>query len=448
MRRDISHPTRWLHLALPLASLVFAATACGGDDVSTPLNLSTDGGASVADATTDAETTDATAADAQIDANLDAADGTTDSTAADSGDIGAAPCSDGATTCGDACVTLSTDPSNCGACGITCPGTQVCSRGACVPLCGAGLIDCNGACVDGQSSPTRCGATDDCVGANAGVACGAGYACVQGACVATCAQAGFSVCGNLCVDTLVDAKHCGSCSNECTTFPNTIPYCATSVCGALCAPNFADCDNQPSNGCESDARTDANNCGACGQRCPLTSSCVGGACTAPTARTIFVTSKTFTGNLGGLDGADATCQTAATTAGLSGTYKAWLSDDAMTASGRLAHSTAPYVLPDGQTVVASGFAQLVSGTIAHAINMTELKTAPPTSGATCGIDTVWTSTGPSGNEAFAHEDCNGWGSTAGGSFGGTGLTTATNTSWTDAAACGGSNTASLYCVEQ
>src|SRR5262249_42934796 len=40
---------------------------------------------------------------------------------------------------------------------------------------------------------------------------------------------------------------------------------------------------------------------------------------------VFVTSTTHDGNLGGLDGADAICASLAANAGLSGTYKAWLS---------------------------------------------------------------------------------------------------------------------------
>jgi hypothetical protein len=40
---------------------------------------------------------------------------------------------------------------------------------------------------------------------------------------------------------------------------------------------------------------------------------------------IFITSTTFNGNLGGLSGADTKCQAAATAAGLSRTYKAFLS---------------------------------------------------------------------------------------------------------------------------
>ncbi len=48
---------------------------------------------------------------------------------------------------------------------------------------------------------------------------------------------------------------------------------------------------------------------------------------ATRAKIAFTTSTTFTGALGGLAGADAACNTAATNANLPGTYVAWLSDN-------------------------------------------------------------------------------------------------------------------------
>jgi hypothetical protein len=45
----------------------------------------------------------------------------------------------------------------------------------------------------------------------------------------------------------------------------------------------------------------------------------------PPRRRMFVTTATFRGNLGGLEGADAKCKADATTAGLQGSFLAWLS---------------------------------------------------------------------------------------------------------------------------
>jgi hypothetical protein len=56
----------------------------------------------------------------------------------------------------------------------------------------------------------------------------------------------------------------------------------------------------------------------------------------PNANFVFVTSRAYTGNLGGLAGADAICQTHAAEAGLPGTYVAWLATSTVTAPSRLA----------------------------------------------------------------------------------------------------------------
>ncbi len=37
--------------------------------------------------------------------------------------------------------------------------------------------------------------------------------------------------------------------------------------GGACAPGTADCDNDPSNGCESTLSSDSKNCNACGHDC-------------------------------------------------------------------------------------------------------------------------------------------------------------------------------------
>lgn len=79
-------------------------------------------------------------------------------------------------------------------------------------------------------------------------------------------------------------------------------------------------------------------------------------------KTIFLTSAGFDGNLGGLTGADQKCQTAASTAGLAGTYKAWLSDSITSAKDRLSHSAVPYVRTDG-VVVANNWNDLTDGTL-------------------------------------------------------------------------------------
>lgn len=69
------------------------------------------------------------------------------------------------------------------------------------------------------------------------------------------------------------------------------------------------------------------------------------------SKTVFVTSGTYTGNLGGLTGADQECNTLAAAANLPGTYKAWLSTSNGSPSTRFVQSSVPYKLVD-DTVIA------------------------------------------------------------------------------------------------
>lgn len=54
---------------------------------------------------------------------------------------GETTCSAGSTLCGDACVDLGTDESNCGACGTTCGERDTCVNGECLPPAGAFTVD-------------------------------------------------------------------------------------------------------------------------------------------------------------------------------------------------------------------------------------------------------------------------------------------------------------------
>ena len=92
----------------------------------------------------------------------------------------------------------------------------------------------------------------------------------------------------------------------------------------------------------------------------------GDACDDPEERLIFATGQSNGGNLGGFAGADADCQTAATTAGYSGTFVAWLSgtqnngDDPVHAIDRIAAGGGPFVNVAGD-VLATDFADLLDG---------------------------------------------------------------------------------------
>ncbi len=172
-------------------------------------------------------------------------------------------------------------------------------------------------------------------------------------------------------------------------------------------------------------------------------------------KVVFVTSQTFSGNLGNFAGADAKCQAAAEAAGLSGSFKAWISGrpdwtgnggGTQNVAQRMTHSSSPYVLTTG-TKVADDWADLTDGSLDHGIDRDE-------NGATAS-GSVWTNTKTDG-DAFDHRrDCGPggsqsdvWGSAdqfESGHFGTAGDSGAT---WTTNTNTGCNNSFRLYCFEQ
>ena len=103
---------------------------------------------------------------------------------------------------------------------------------------------------------------------------------------------------------------------------------------------------------------------------------------------VFVTSERYTGNLGGVAGACEKCQKLAETAGLPGTYRAWLSDKTSSPSTTFTRWDGPYVLVDG-TEVASKWEGLIGEFHSVPIKITE-------TGQDAGESLVWTNTSASG----------------------------------------------------
>ncbi len=229
-------------------------------------------------------------------------------------------CPLGLVACGAQCVNLAVDPANCGSCGNRCPagvnGTAVCESATCETMCRPGFGNCdrsaaNGCEVDTNTTPAHCGMCGRaCSLANATAGCAAGGCTIAscnpgfgncdgnasngcetalnsvsncGMCGRACSGAtpvcdtrmgvcssgcvgGQTRCGMSCVDTGSDVSNCGACGRMCTV-ANGTPRCEASACGVLaCGPNFANCDGNASNGCETNTRTDPNNCGGCGSR--------------------------------------------------------------------------------------------------------------------------------------------------------------------------------------
>jgi hypothetical protein len=121
---------------------------------------------------------------------------------------------------------------------------------------------------------------------------------------------------------------------------------------------------------------------------------------------VFVSSVRYTGNMGGLAGADTNCQSLAAAAGRQGQFRAWLSTLSTPAWMRLTHSAVPYVLRSG-AVVANDWSDFTSGTLRHAIDETEGDAPPPNSTSHCNPLAFWTATDERGAE-FGPADCTGW----------------------------------------
>jgi len=177
---------------------------------------------------------------------------------------------------------------------------------------------------------------------------------------------------------------------------------------------------------------------------------------AGTPHTVFVTAGQYSlAAFNGLAAADAICIGVAASAGLPGTYAAWLSSDTVSAASRMTHGTGLYVLPDG-TVVALDWDHLANANsmapLLHAIDEDELGQQPfagVDAGGICpGPTWVWTGTNP-GGVSLPGQTCGNWtdgSTTAQGVAGQVGWA---NQFWTSA--CSGqicSGTASFYCIEQ
>lgn len=164
-------------------------------------------------------------------------------------------------------------------------------------------------------------------------------------------------------------------------------------------------------------------------------------------KVVFVTSRTFDGNLGGLVGADAKCQEEADAnpdAVPSGIYYAWISDGANSPSSRFSRSIRPYALVDGR-IVALNYADLTDGLLTTPINLTP-EGNPPTAGR------AWTGTTPMGLPLSLPIWCPGapgaWTTNADPVQGLAGDTTATNAAWSSFFSPVCNQPAHLYCFQQ
>ncbi len=169
-------------------------------------------------------------------------------------------------------------------------------------------------------------------------------------------------------------------------------------------------------------------------------------------RRVFVSSSDFQGDMNfavdndaklvGIALADARCQQLADEAGLTGEYKAWLSDDRTSPAQRFdTRFTGRYrLLSAANNVIATGWADLTDGTLTNPIAADETGVPPKT-------PNVWTNTLPDGTHASNTDHCEHW-TLLGDTTSVIGKSSAKDATWTNLG--GGqfcSNALRIYCFE-
>lgn len=179
-------------------------------------------------------------------------------------------CREGQLCCeGRGCTDVLNDPFNCGACGNQCGAGEFCAEGACTCGSVSGTSGAN-ACGDGEAC---CGSSPQCVPRDDALCeCGDGSCSIGQACCTVTDNNGDD--RDACFSTDRDIEHCGSCGNIC----GARQLCSGGAC--VCQPGFADCNRDPSDGCEIRLDSDSVHCGACGKSCAPGEVCDGtGKCT-------------------------------------------------------------------------------------------------------------------------------------------------------------------------
>lgn len=267
------------------------------------------------------------------------------------------------TSTGDALTTTSTaEGSTSGASGASSgePGSSG-SSGSTM-MCGDGVVDEGEECDEGAENRDEGACTLDCKAA----VCGDGLV-----------WEGTEACD--------DAADNGKAYNGCSDICERNPYCGDSQVDV----QYENCDMGGMNGSGQGE----------GNQAPCSTGCTW------EGRVAFMTSAVYTGDLGGLDGADVLCQEHAGAAGMVrwDMFRAWLSGDAL---GPLDRFTAipvrPILLPNGE-LIADSLNDLVLGGPGEGIRVDEFGAPLPSS-------LVWTNTGINGEPFSAVNDCSGWSS--------------------------------------
>jgi hypothetical protein len=186
----------------------------------------------------------------------------------------------------DGCeASLQNDSKNCGKCGTKCPQFETCVAGKCTLSCPDGKGDCNNDPADGCE--TDLGTSQNC--SMCGDKCDLAHAnakCAGGKCAIDKCDPGWADCDNNPAngcesDTQGSAMTCGGCGKTCPAGGNGTPVCDKGKCAINCNAGFGNCDGNLQNGCETDTSTSNTDCGACNQPCSPangTGQCASGMC--------------------------------------------------------------------------------------------------------------------------------------------------------------------------
>jgi hypothetical protein len=175
-------------------------------------------------------------------------------------------------------------------------GSATCDGFSCGIQCNPGYHDCGGQCLPDASvdscgsscspCPTRPNSTRTCIAGVCGVSCTAGYGDCDGSLANGC-ESSFAT----------SLEHCGGCDRACSAANVSTPACAGGNCTGSCEPGFANCDSDlRSNGCETDLRTDVQNCGTCNRTCPSNQRCVNGTCSTCNSAVLLLGDTVTAGN--------------------------------------------------------------------------------------------------------------------------------------------------------
>jgi cysteine-rich repeat protein len=372
-------------------------------------------------------------------------DGDGDTTGDGDGDGDAPVCGDGNVDPGEECDDANLDDTD--ACTSTCI-TAVCGDS----LVQAGVEQCD----DGNMDDA-----DDCTTVCSSAVCGdmLVHAGVEecddanvddgDACTNACTNA---VCGDMVLYVGMEACDDGNMADD----DGCVGMCTLAVCGdGLVNVGVEDCDD--ANMDETDTCTTMCADAACGdgfvqqgEQCDDGNLAPADGCSAMCAfehRFVFATSSTHTGNLGGLAGADAICNTRAAAANLPGTYMAWISTNQGSPATRFTQSTVQYRLVTG-TKVVDNWADLVDGTLDAPIDRTETGAVSVNTASSCGGTTRTVRTGTSTAGLVTNATCNNFSSSGNGPSGTVGRTTIGDANWTVCGAPSCSQATAIYCFQQ